>query len=61
MRVFKINCTNMKYGNKFQLSQLFSSKANALDYIQRLDKGLEGNLAEDWWAYDYEIVEEKVI
>jgi len=61
MKVFKINVTNMKYGNKFQLSQLFSSEEKALDYIQRLDKGLEGCQVEDWWVYDYEIVEEKVI
>ena len=51
----------MKYGNKFQLSELFSSEEKALDYIQRLDKGLEGCQVEDWWVYDYEIVEEKVI
>lgn len=57
MKVFKINCTNMKYGNTFQLSELFSSEEKAVDFIQDLDK----NSGETWWEYDYEIIEEKVI
>jgi hypothetical protein len=47
----------MKYGNTFELSELFSSQEKAVDFIQDLDK----NSGETWWQYDYVIVEEKVI
>ena len=55
MKVFKINCTNMKYGNKFQLSNLFSSEEKAMDFIKYLDE------IEIRWDYDYEIVEELIV
>jgi len=55
MTVFKINFTNMKYGNSFQLSETFPSKEKAMSYIEILDRAYE-----NWWQYDYEIVEEKV-
>jgi len=55
MKIFKINCTNMKYGNKFQLSNLFSSEEKAMDFIKYLDE------IEIRWDYDYEIVEELIV
>ena len=55
MKVFKINCTNMKYGNKFQLSNLFSSEEKAMDFIKYLDE------IEIRWDYDYEIIEELIV
>ena len=57
MKVFKINCTNLKYGNTYQLAQLFSSEEKAVAFIEELDR--KDN--DKWWEYDYEIVEESVI
>ena len=55
MTIFKIKFTDMKYGTSFKLSQAFPSEEKAMSYIEILDRAYE-----DWWQYDYEILEEKV-
>ena len=55
MKVFSINCTNLKYNNTFNLGVRFSSEEKAIDFIKYLDE------KETRWDYDYEIVEESII
>lgn len=54
MKVFYINCTNMKYNRTFKLSNRFSSEEKAMDFIKYLDE------VETRWDFDYEIVEELI-
>jgi hypothetical protein len=54
MKVFYINCTNLKWGNTFKIDKLFSSTEKAQAFIEKLDA------IESRWEYTYEIREELV-
>lgn len=55
MKVFSINCTNLKYNNTYNLGVRFSSEEKAMDFIKYLDE------VETRWDYDYEIIEEVIV
>lgn len=54
MKVFYINCTNLKWENTFKIDKLFSTKKKAEAFIEKLDA------IESRWEYVYEVREELV-
>jgi hypothetical protein len=54
MKVFYINCTNLKYENTFKIDKLFSTREKAMAFVEKLDA------IETRWDFDYDIREELV-
>jgi len=54
MKVFYINCTNLKYENTFKIDKLFSTREKAMAFVEKLDT------IETRWDFDYDIREELV-